>query len=106
MILIRVEANTAHRIVRMEAHGHALLADPGQDVVCAAVSTLVENLANSLEILLGKQPTTRRDAGLLTIQLEEADEQTDLLFASTLLGLRSIARQHPEQVKIEQAYTG
>ncbi len=71
-------------------------------MLCAAVSVLAENLGASLERIVGAPVQIEKGEGRyrLTLSEEAANPATDLLFASALLGLKSIARQFPERVEL------
>ncbi len=79
-----------------------MLAAAGSDIVCAAASVLAENLAAALVELCGLDVERRALGGdfHLAIQPGSATEASDLLFASTLLGLRALAAQHPDRVQV------
>lgn len=68
--------------------------------LCSAISILTENLETSLVLLLKKSPNVTKSDGYFEI---ETDDETgsNLLFASTLLGLRSLAKQFPTGLQVE-----
>lgn len=76
--------------------GHALFADPGQDVVCAAVSMLAYNTANSIELLTGILPEEDVSEGYMKVMIPEKDrslpafEKASLLIQSLKVGLDSV----------------
>ncbi len=82
--------------------GHSTLSTKGADILCAAVSVLSENLGYSLEELLKKNPQVEKQEGYyrLELQSDQRDRDSDLLIASTALGLRILAEQYPERVKL------
>lgn len=88
----------------LQIEGHAGLAQAGQDVVCAAVSVLADNLAASLRELARVRPDLRLEKGFYRLELDLPAQtyDTDLLFASALLGLKAIAREYPGRVLIEE----
>ncbi len=94
------------RICALRAEGHALFRKASKDVLCAAVSVLVENLAHSLRLLLRIPIAAEAKKGLYKIAIQEKDMcgESDLLFASALLGLQSLARQYPKHIHIEEAF--
>jgi len=88
----------------LEVSGHARLCEAGTDVLCAAVSVLTENLGASLELLLRVKMDIMAKKGYYkaTISKKEIGPDTDLLFASALLGLQSLAKDHPDRIQIEE----
>ncbi|KRN88942.1 hypothetical protein IV53_GL000912 [Ligilactobacillus ceti DSM 22408] len=90
-----------------ELSGHA---DPnaveGQDIICAATSVLAINTLNSLEQLLKLMVITEGEEendGYLYVTLEIKDLQrpeVQLLLASFELGIKEIAKNYPDYLKI------
>jgi hypothetical protein len=75
----------------MECSGHAGYADEGEDIYCSAVSALVTNTYNSLEVLTEDTVLADLDQGYLKITFTQTpSEKGKLLFDSLLLGLSSI----------------
>lgn len=116
------------RICSLSVTGHAGLETAGQDVLCAAVSVLCENLAHSLQALLplveignsmnnnknvkrnwkSKELKIQKAKGLLSIDLaiECADNASELLFNAVLLGLNTLAQQYPQHLQLEDVVNG
>ncbi len=87
-------------IIGFRIEGHAGYADRGNDIVCAAVSVLAVNCANSIEKFTDDFFTEREDEerGMVDFELSgEISQQSQLLLKSMLLGLRSIVRQYGEK---------
>ena len=86
-------------------HGHAEFADPGEDIVCSAISALTINTINSLECITKDQfdfSADGDDGHMSMFFKDEATEGGNLLMESLELGLNSIASQYGEQfVKVE-----
>ncbi len=99
MITITVERKN-QRITGITAQGHALYDEPGSDIVCAAVSALMINAANSLEQLTDDDLVIEEDqegGGHLMIALEgEISGNADILMRSLLLGLESISQNYTD----------
>ena len=77
--------------------GHSGYAVAGEDIVCAAISILVINTLNSLEMLTHARMelNTDEDTGLIDCHFTEIlSEQSKLLIDSMILGLKSIAEQY------------
>lgn len=104
MIRVALRATADGRPRGLEIEGHAGLDRAGQDVVCAAVSVLAENLAASLRELLKVPLETKAERGHFRLELAETDlsYETDLLFASVTLGLKSIAGGYPQRVVVRE----
>ena len=83
-----------------ETKGHALYADKGQDIVCAAVSALTINTVNSLEQLTTDSFVLHSDeaAGRISVRFEkEPGEAAALLLSSYELGISGIAESYGTQ---------
>ena len=101
MITIRFERSSG--VIRFfESKGHASYGEAGQDIVCAAVSALSINCANSLEALTEDAFTVENADGYLTIRLEEEPSAAaSLLMESLALGLSAIEDEYGrEQVRV------
>lgn len=76
--------------------GHAGYHDKGQDIVCAAVSVLIINTINSIEVF---SPETifhiEESDGLINFKLEcIPNEKVELLLNSMELGLKNIENEY------------
>ena len=102
------EKNSESCTLGLEVEGHAQLAPQGKDILCAAVSVLSENLANSLGSLLGLPLEIEAKKGLYKLALlpELASEESELLFSSAFLGLGVLARQYPKRIELKERYYG
>ncbi|MDR3264487.1 MAG: ribosomal-processing cysteine protease Prp [Synergistaceae bacterium] len=97
-------------LVGLESRGHSGHAQRGEDVVCAAVSALVQAL------LLGLRDVARMedalecevDADVPLIRVEwpgERASEVDLLTRTVALSLREIASGYPGYVSISEVYS-
>lgn len=80
--------------------GHANYAEPGKDIVCAAISVLVQNLIQSIEELTQDTIQYVMSPGTVDIKFGNLSEQAQLLVDSFFIGVCSIAEQYPENVQI------
>lgn len=94
--MIEVKRNSGSITVK----GHAHFAPHGQDIVCAAVSTLVQTLVVSiLEITTDKIQYDMRP-GTVEIRYGTLSAEAQLLVKSFFVGIRLIADTYPENVQI------
>lgn len=79
--------------------GHAGYADPGEDIVCAAVSALVINAINSIEKFTEDAYTCDCQDGMIKSWefTSEVSEQTTLLMDSLMLGLADVQKSYGEK---------
>ncbi len=76
--------------------GHAEYAEEGKDIVCSAVSALVENTINSLETFTSDSIVSRVDEdGSVRVKIRgEVSPESELLLKSLRLGLCKIYDQY------------
>lgn len=106
MVDIEIYENEAKGRYAISVKGHAQYAEPGRDIVCAAVSGLLQSLGNYIEERADDYGwhilEIKYDSGDLNI--EALDESTDSnlwhLFKMIAEGLEDIAKMYPANVKI------
>ena len=93
--MIRITYNEMGDMMFLRAEGHAEFAPKGQDIVCAAVSALMQTLAYSLD---SGTVTCADDRNLMVVQ---AKQGTDSLAKFELVtdGLILLADAYPEHVR-------
>jgi len=86
--------------------GHADYGDYGTDVICAGVSALVVNLANSIEQLTDDEVQVRDRSGRVEIRITgPVSDKTRLLIESALLGLNEIRKEYGDDyIQINQRW--
>lgn len=80
--------------------GHAKFAPHGEDIVCAAVSVLVQTFIASIEELTTDKINSVIGAGKAIIQHGNLSERGTVLLDSFLLGLNMISESFPDHVRI------
>lgn len=87
---------------RVTVTGHAGAGPPGEDIVCASISTLLQTLLASLEELAGDRIKTRQRHGEAGIEYEHEDlsESARLLIESFFIGVSGVAEAAPECVAV------
>ncbi len=95
-------------IKTIEATGHSGYAEHGSDIVCSAVSTLLETLANGLTEIVKAEVKVVLDETIphLSVTLNETDREkckyAQVLMQSTLLGLKNVAQEFSKFIKIKE----
>lgn len=95
-------------IVSIEAEGHAGFADHGEDIVCAAISVLMQTAVNSLIAVAGiEQFIFDADEATSYMYLElpanmndSQSHDSDVIMRTVLTGLKGIAEAYPEHIKL------
>lgn len=92
-----------HEQGRIKIDGHAGYAPAGQDIVCAAVSTLVQTFIASVEELTAdKIKAVRNEQGQIqTIQYRSLSAKGTTLLGSFFVGVRMIADSYPDYVRVD-----
>lgn len=80
--------------------GHAGYADSGHDIVCAAVSVLVQTLVVSLDEFTDDRITHVHHDGHMKIDYKGLSERGQLLIDSFFIGICGIANAYPEYLTI------
>ena len=84
--------------------GHAGYAEAGKDIVCAAVSTLTQVFIASVEELTRDNfITCDISAGNVVIRYRNLSGRAKLLVDSFFVGIRMIADEYPDYVRIDRA---
>ena len=95
-------------IKTIEATGHSGYAEEGQDIVCSAVSTLMETLANGLTEVVKAKVEVKVDENIphLSVTLTEVDTEkckhAQVLMQSTLMGIKGVAQGYSKFIKIKE----
>ncbi|SHM61824.1 hypothetical protein SAMN05660826_01474 [Caldanaerovirga acetigignens] len=111
MIKITVTLDENERVRELSLKGHAGYAEYGRDIVCAAVSALVETAVLGLENVAKIRIFPIKKEGYFHLVLPENEQEEKLSRASviletTVLGLKDIARSYPAYVKLETRRKG
>ena len=94
MIHVVIYQNEKEECTGFQTEGHAEYADPGQDIVCAAVSMLVINTINAVDLYTDDEASLISDeeSGMISWNLQQRPSaETDLLLKTMILGLRQMA---------------
>jgi len=106
MILVSI-GRTAGSVRRVTVRGHARSAPKGEDLICAAVSALVQTYHFSLQRLLQIDIEAVVRDGYFSLSLpaemlQDTRKAADLLAESMLIGLDEINSSYPGYLKVEQ----
>lgn len=80
--------------------GHAGYAEPGKDIVCAAVTALTQTLIQSIEDLTDDEIEYSISPGRVDINHRNLSEKSKTLVDSFFVGIRLIADEFPNYVAI------
>ena len=94
--MINIIYDEAGKDLILQASGHAGYAEKGSDIVCAAVSALMQTLAYSVDG--GTVTRSQDDCNTLTVQAEQSFDNM-AKFELVTDGLMLLAKQYPENVQ-------
>ena len=99
--MIRVKFLIGNKqLTGFEIKGHAMFAESGSDVVCAAVSSAAYMAANTLTEIVGAKADASAQDGMMRVILIQPDEQTETVLRGLELHLTELSKQYPENIKI------
>ena len=82
--------------------GHANYKPTGEDIVCAAISTLTQTFIESLTKLSTDKIKWSIERGMAEIEYENLSEQGLLLKESFFIGVGGVANAYPENVNVSR----
>ena len=94
--------------ITVEATGHSGYAESGSDIVCSAISTLMQNLANGLTEVVKAEAKVVVDEDIphLSVTLMEQDAEKNkyaqMLMQTTVLSLKEVANGYSKFIKIKE----
>lgn len=77
--------------------GHAGYAEPGKDIVCAAVSVLTQNLIKCLDTFTDDLGSCMVEPGEVIIEYKDLSEQGKLLVDSFFIGICQVQEAYGSQ---------
>ncbi len=101
--MIQIDFTEDDDCVGLRVAGHSDLADKGSDIVCSAVSALIQTFAGGVESELQAVLSGNLDAGNCNLRVcvpESRKQALKAVFKVFKFGFRKIAGSYPEQVKL------
>ncbi len=103
MVTIRIRKDSRKRLSSFLATGHAGWAQSGSDVVCAAVSVVLQTAWLGLSEVAKVPVTGSRRSGRVELRWPEADRSRPSVRAiaqTAAHALDALAVQYPEQIRV------
>ena len=105
MTNVKIYRNKEKRIVRYKVYGHSKYSEAGTDIVCAAVSAVVQTAALGLIGVAGiKAEYETGDAYFECILPEDMDEtlreKARVILETMILGIREFQDQYSRYIRI------
>ena len=104
MISVKVYKDRNNHYTGFRCDGHAEYAEPGEDIVCSAVSVLTLNTCNAIEALTEDAFSVGADqeSGLIDFDFEDVPgHDASLLIDALVLGMQSLSEQYSEFIHFE-----
>ena len=95
-------------IKSIQATGHSGYAEQGSDIVCSAVSALMETLANGLTEIVKAETRIAVDEQIPHLMVEITEQNAEkfkyaqMLMQTTLLGLKGVRDEYGKYIKIKE----
>ncbi len=93
-------------VIGVRASGHSGLAESGNDVLCAAVSALVQTAYLAISDINGKLDYKRDDSsGYFEFEVPFGKDRhdTDVIIRAMCVGLMDLSSGYPQNLKLEEA---
>ena len=101
MTEVTIYRNSEDKYIGFESKGHANFRKAGKDIVCAAISILTVNCANSIEEIAHVKCDVTEGDGYLKVTVRDFDNDNVQLFIESLkLGLTEIQKDYPKNLKL------
>jgi len=105
MIIVTITRNVKGKIIEFEANGHADFAKAGEDIVCAAVSSLLQTTIKGLQEYVKINLDIRKEKGHLKVKIKEINQQSvqllaDAILETLVLGLKAIEKEYKKYMKL------
>ncbi|MEJ5284541.1 MAG: ribosomal-processing cysteine protease Prp [Brevinematia bacterium] len=98
MIVVKINKDN---VLTFEAKGHSLFDVKGKDIVCAAVSVLIQSWLVGITELCKVKAEENRNDGFLSVKVSELNESVKLLTQNLVLSLKILEKQYRENIKVE-----
>ncbi|MDO4494461.1 MAG: ribosomal-processing cysteine protease Prp [Clostridiaceae bacterium] len=99
--MIKVRFSVGDRQLNgFEISGHALFAESGKDIVCAAVSSAAYMAANTVTEIIRADAKAQAEDGAMVLTLNEPNTQAETVLRGLELHLTELSKQYPQHIKI------
>jgi uncharacterized protein len=103
MIKIKIFRQNDGKVSGFSVNGHSGTAEHGEDIVCAAVSSLAQTALLGVGKHLHRQLDYKVASGDLYMKLkDEPDDLTEAILETMILGLLEIENINPQGVRITE----
>ena len=89
------------KVTGVMTSGHSGIAESGSDILCAAVSTLVQTAYLAISDIYGKVNYTKRD-GFFEFDVPDGHD-AQVIIRAMQVGLQDLSSGYPQNLKLEEA---
>lgn len=89
-----------NRLTGFEISGHAMFAESGSDIVCAAVSSAAYMAANTITDIIKADAAANVEGSSMCLKLNNPDEFSEKVLKGLELHLTELSKQYPKNIKI------
>ncbi|MEW6097101.1 MAG: ribosomal-processing cysteine protease Prp [bacterium] len=105
MVIVTITRSEEGKIVQFEGLGHADFAKSGEDIVCAAVSALLQSTIRGLKEYVKIKLDINKKKGYLKVRIREIKQEsiqllTDAVLETLVLGLKAIEKEYKKYMKL------
>lgn len=100
--MIRIFVSSSDECTSIECTGHANYNNPGQDIVCSAISALLQTLCYSLEELTKDCVKVSLSSGNSFVAVYNPSSKSQLLVDSFFIGCREVANVYSNYVEVSK----
>lgn len=103
MIEVTIDRDERDKIVYFLTKGHAYYAPHGQDIICAAISAIVQTTLLGLTEVVGLDPHYTVDSGRVECYPYtplEKEAGASVLLETFFHGITTIANEYPDYVRV------
>ena len=106
-VKIKIIKQKDNSIFSISAKGHARFADHGYDIVCSAVSTLLQTAVTGIESVVNSNSFYKLKDGFLSFEMPEIPDdrkRDNILFLLDTIkkALFEIEKQYPKRISIKE----
>ncbi|MFH1096267.1 MAG: ribosomal-processing cysteine protease Prp [Candidatus Desantisbacteria bacterium] len=102
MITITIVRDDSQKIIEFCVTGHADYTNKGDDIVCAAVSAVVQTAVEGLKKYLPEGIHVKKEKGILHLSIIKGEnvQESSIILETMLLGLKRIEENYQEYIRI------
>lgn len=105
MVIVTITRNAKGKVVEFEGKGHADFATSGKDIVCAAVSVLLQTTIKGLKEYVKIKLDVTKKKGYLRVKIKEINQESiqllsDAILETLVLGLKAIKKEYGKYIEL------